>query len=120
MLGRKRFGSTMAWEMRQNGGFYYYRSYKTGSTVKKEYLGRGPLAEAAAESDALAREARLLQRKADDQAVQVLEETSDATEKPVRALDDLCGLLVCAELEAAGYYNHRGEWRLLRGKKEKG
>jgi len=109
----------MAWEKRQNGAFYYYRSYKLGSKVKKHYLGRGPLGEAAAESDAVVREERLCKREAEVRALRLLEESTEATEEPVRALDDLCQVVVHAEFEAAGYYNHRGEWRLLRGKKEK-
>ncbi len=109
----------MAWEKRRSGGIYYYRATKVYGSVRKQYLGSGPLAEAAAESDTLIREERLRQREAEALAAQVLEETTEATEEPARVFDDLCDLLVCSELEAAGYYNHRGEWRLLRGKKEK-
>ena len=109
----------MAWEKRQNGGFYYYRSYKLGAKVKKEYLGRGPLAEAAAEDDATARAKRRMDREAETRALQALEESRDAMESPLVVLDDLCDQLVHAELEGAGYFNHRGHWRPLHGEKEK-
>jgi hypothetical protein len=101
----------MAWEKRQNGGFYYYRSCKVGSTVKKEYLGNGPLAEAAAESDAVVREERLREREAEARALRLLEEDAEATEHPMTAMDDLCELVVQAELERAGFHIHHGQWR---------
>ena len=109
----------MAWEKRQNGGFYYYRSHKTGSTVKKEYFGRGPLAEATAERDTLIRKERLRQRETEAQAVQDLKETTEATEKLVRALDGLCEVVVQAELVRAGFHIHHGQWRRRRDAKTK-
>ena len=109
----------MAWEKRQNSGFYYYRSYKLGAKVKKQYLGRGPLAEAAAENDIAAREERIRQRETKAQALQAIEERTETMESPLVVLDDLCNHLVHAELEGAGYFNHRGHWRPLHGEKEK-
>lgn len=47
----------MAW---RNGS--YYRSIRQGRTVKKEYLGRGPEAIAAAEADQVARLERARRR----------------------------------------------------------
>jgi hypothetical protein len=40
------------WERRQRGGHYYTRSHKVYGRVVREYVGTGPLAKLAAETDA--------------------------------------------------------------------
>ena len=93
----------MAWQ-RQG---YYVRSMRDGEHVGTAYLGRGPLADAAAAHDARARALRARRR---DELLRL-----DALDQPVC---DLCsGLdeLVRAALCAHGFHQHaRGQWRRKR------
>jgi hypothetical protein len=100
----------MAWERRRNGT-YYYRTHKRQGRVIKEYVGTGPLAEIAAERDALARAARseAAEKKRQEQA------TMRALDAPVEAFGDSLDILTRANLLLAGYYCHHGsEWRKRR------
>lgn len=96
------------WERRERGGLYYTRSRKVGGRVIREYVGGGPLAELAAQKDALDRLRREEKARAWREECERLE-TLDAE---TRELNDLAELLTCAALLAAGYRQHqRGEWR---------
>jgi hypothetical protein len=77
----------MAWERRGNRR-YFYRSVRVGGKVKKKYLGRGPLAEVAAEGMEVARlkrdrqkEAMRVQREEYQQADAVLAKLADAIDQ---------------------------------------
>ena len=98
----------MAWEKRERGGRYYYRTRRVGGRVVKEYVGAGALAETAAERDRLERE-----RRADDARRERAERERLAREEaPVAALDAAVTALTRAVLVVAGYHQHeRGEWR---------
>jgi hypothetical protein len=101
----------MAWEKRPRGGRYYYRCRRVGKRIVKEYLGRGPKAEQAAEEDARKRQARRLerlaiaeQRRRHDAALAVSRQFGRETERLARLA-----------LAAAGYHqHHRHEWRKRR------
>ena len=99
----------MAWEARcDRRQRYYYRSYRTADgKVRKQYLGKGRVAEIAAALDELAR----AERKA---AMAAWREQLRQEKAAEAALDDFCnecGVLLQTAMEAAGYCLHRGEWR---------
>jgi hypothetical protein len=102
----------MAWEERGRGGRYYYRSVRDGERVRKEYVGSGELAEILARGDALIRHQRAEERDRERAEVERLETLA----APVMDLDEAANVLVRAELVAAGYHRHRGQWRLRRGR----
>lgn len=101
----------MPWEYRYGRARYYTRSRRIDGVLTREYLGSGPLAEAAAQADAEARHALTTQRQARASG-HALDRALD------RQLDDLCHItddLVRLALTAAGYHQHaRGQWRKTR------
>jgi hypothetical protein len=100
----------MAWE-RRKPGHYFYRSRRVGGRVVKDYFGRGPIAQLAAD---LAEEGRA--RRAEDAAALRTEQAClEALDRPPAALYRACALLATAALTAGGYrrYNY-GPWRRRR------
>ena len=107
----------MAWEKRERGGTYYTRSRKVNGKVVREYLGTGPLAELAAQMDALKR----CQRQEEARALREECKRIEALETSLEELCEAAEVLTRATLLAAGYRRHnRGEWRRKRreGNKE--
>ena len=100
----------MAWERRKPGR-YFYRSRRVGGRVVKDYFGKGPIGELAAD---LAEEARA--RRAEDAAALRAEQARlEALDRPPAALDRACALLAAAALTAGGYTRHNfGPWRRRR------
>jgi hypothetical protein len=102
----------MGWEKRERGGSYYTRSYKVNGRVIRVYVGKGPRAELAANTDALKRLRR-------EEEAKVWREEQERLETLDQALEELCESveIVCrASLLAAGFRRHnRGEWRRKRG-----
>jgi hypothetical protein len=104
----------MSWETRNGCGNYYTRSRRSGGRIIREYIGIGNYALVIAHDDAQERQkrqaeaARLRRQKASDQSLDT-------------QIDDLCRLADAAAhavLLAAGYHNHKGQWRKRRGTKE--
>ena len=104
----------MSWETRNGRGRYYTRSRRVGGQIVREYVGHGPFAELAAESDRQDREWR--RAEAARRAARISQDSAlDAQ------MDEICGLadlLARGVLLAAGFHNHHGEWRKRRAKKE--
>ena len=99
----------MGWETRRGRGRYYTRSRREGGRVVREYVGTGPIAELAAQADALHRQLRAVER-AQRQAVRML-----AAPPELQRLDRLVMELYRASLLVAGYHQHaRGAWRRRR------
>ncbi len=100
----------MAWETRR-GNRYYYRSRRLmDGRVRKEYVGTGLVAMAAAKADEDARETK--QQECDmirqiDAEVRPLQDLMNSLDEGVR-------LLMAGTLLAAGHHNHRGHWRKRR------
>jgi hypothetical protein len=111
--GRGRGVSTrdMAWETR-NGNRYYYRSVRDGDRVRKEYVGTGPLALLAAEADEARRLRRQRKRERERAELERLREADAVVER----LCEDAETLARAVLMASGYTNHKGEWRMRRGR----
>jgi hypothetical protein len=97
----------MSWESRTRGGRYYTRSRRVHGRIVREYLGTGPVAEAAAEHDHLARTKREWERSETHRERVAI----DRREAPVKALHDDIELLTRGALLAAGYHRHHGDWR---------
>lgn len=99
------------WERLERGGLYYTRTRKQDGRVIREYVGRGPLAELAAETDALKR----LRREEVARTWRAEREGLEAIDRSVEELYDAAEILTQAILLAAGYHQHnRGEWRKKR------
>lgn len=95
----------MSWEKR-NKQTYFYRRRRVNGRIVSDYLGRGPLAQAA---QVLAdQEAR---QKTDERAV--LQEL-DRLAQMVDEYGEQVKMLVAAHLYVNGYHYHRGEWRKRR------
>jgi hypothetical protein len=92
-------------------GRYYIRMRKINGRVVSEYVGCGPMAERAAQMDALRRKER--QRAA--QARRALKAELAALNADMKAMMKATELVARAVLLAAGYHQHRhGEWRKRR------
>jgi hypothetical protein len=90
---------------------YYYRVRKVNGRVVREYVGGGPLAELAAQTDALLRQERELKA----QELRRQKEALAALDAELAALCEQVDLVARAALLAAGYHQHkRGEWRKRR------
>jgi hypothetical protein len=90
---------------------YFYKSVRIDGKPRRLYVGAGAAAERAAAADAL----RRLEGQAADAAwaaeLAELREIDALVERLCRLTD----LLLAAELAAANYHKHGGEWRLSRG-----
>jgi hypothetical protein len=103
----------VAWETRERGGRYYTRSRRSpeDGRVLREYVGSGPLAELAAETDRTKRELAEAERRREEMELERL----DALAAPVLEISEAAEILVRAHLIACGYHRHKGEWRRARG-----
>ena len=101
------FVTVMAWETRERGDRYYYRSVRDGERVRKVYLGTGEFARIAAEGDVIRRAKREGERQRGREAVEGLE----ALAAPLEELDEAAEVLTRAVLVAGGYHRHKGVWR---------
>lgn len=97
----------MAWETRGGGGRYYTRSRREGGRVVREYCGKGAGAQLAAALDEFDRAERMAARLAERRDRERLADEQAALAAVLGVIDTA----VTAELDAAGYHYHRGEWR---------
>jgi hypothetical protein len=102
----------MPWDRRLGGRRFFYRSERDANgRPRRRYLGAGAAAERAAAADALGRQ----ERQAADAAWAVELAELRNIEALIERLCRLTDLLVAAELTAANYHKHGGEWRFRRG-----
>lgn len=112
----------MGWEKRKGGGRYYTRSRRVRGRVRREYVPLD-IAHIVAELDAEERLEREYQRELKREQ-EAAEEAARAAFYarifgPVDTLGAACEVVMRAELERAGYHQHkRGEWRKKRASKE--
>jgi hypothetical protein len=111
--GQPRSGyQKLAWE---KDGRYYTRSRKVAGRVVREYVGGGAIGEFAARLDAERRAARQAEALAwKEEKVRLAE-----TEAQVIAVCDRAELLATAALYAAGFHQHKRQWRKRRGRPAK-
>jgi hypothetical protein len=102
----------MAWEQRKDSSNrYYYRSqWLPDGRVIKTYCGTGLVGAQAAEAD----QAHRAQRHNERQCQRAMLEYVQNMAQPLVELCEACDVIVRAALVAAGYKNHRGEWRKRR------
>lgn len=104
--------SAMSWHTKRKGGTrYYYRSFRENGRSRKQYVGIGSAAEAAACDDQQRRQAREAQREAlSTELAQVA-----VADSLLMELKTSVDLLLHASLVAAGYHLHkRTSWRRRR------
>jgi hypothetical protein len=101
----------MAWERRERGQPYYYRSRREGGRVVKDYVGAGEVAEIVAHVEESVR------RRREEEAARWQEELTCLTvlASPVAELCGTAEILARACLVSAGFRRHKGEWRRRRG-----
>lgn len=103
----------MAWEKRKHsGGRYYTRSYREGGRVRRQYVGKGRLAELWAWFDAVQREEREIDAEERREERRQRDAYYASVFGPLDVLDAACDAAIRRDLEAAGYHKHKGmEWR---------
>src|SRR5262249_47656120 len=99
----------MAWERG-----YYYRVHKVNGRVVREYIGKGCVAELAAQLDTLERQ----QRETDQATFRAAKAELDALDAPLIEFNDLADLLARVALVAAGFHEHKRQWRKRRVRRE--
>ena len=100
----------MSWETRERGGPYYTRTRRVNGHQIREYVGGGILGQEAAEIDAEERERREAELQQWNQTKRAVAQMEDT----LKGFSAVCTLAIEHELKAAGYFNHRGEWRKRR------
>jgi hypothetical protein len=96
----------MSWDA---SGRYYYRSMWEGGKPRRVYVGSGRLGKLAAAQDAQSKAQRAAddaQRRAQRAADRDMQRAADVRYRALRAA-------VWAQLQAAGYYQHKREWRRM-------
>ncbi len=99
----------MGWEQ----GKYYTRSRKVNGRVVREYVGGGEVGALVAQFDAIERERRTYERE----CWRIEKEQIETLDEPVAKVCEMADLVAKAALVAAGFHQHRGEWRRRRVKK---
>jgi hypothetical protein len=95
---------------RRDDNLYYYRSVRDGEKIRRVYVGAGEFACIFAEGDLLRRTNRKAQREEERAELERLE----ALAAPLEELSEAAEVLAHAYLVAAGFHEHRGEWRRTR------
>jgi hypothetical protein len=99
----------MGWKFRGNRA-YYYRQHREGRRVVSEYIGAGMLAELTAAQVADHQAERMLARL---RLAQQRREHAEM-EAQLEQISELIEEHIAAELIAAGYHQHKREWRRRR------
>jgi len=99
----------MAWE-RRGSNLYYYQSERLDGRVRKKYVGAGEVAKAIAHADETIRRSRAAQSERARVELEEARTLASAGEELCEAAD----ILAVAELVAARYHRHKGEWRMRR------
>jgi hypothetical protein len=99
----------VAWE-RRGGKLYYYQSEREDGRVRKRYIGAGEGAKMIAHADETIRRSRAERR---ERARTELEEARSLALAGAE-LHQAAEILARAEMVAARYHRHKGEWRMKR------
>ena len=99
----------MAWE-RRGSNLYYYQSDRVDGRVRKKYVGTGEVAQAIAHADETIRRSRA----ARSERARVKLEEARTLALAGEELWEAAEILAVAQLVAAGYHRHKGEWRMRR------
>jgi hypothetical protein len=107
----------MGWETRRNGKRYYYEKARQGNRVVSRYIGAGQLAPLVAEINQLDRERRQQERWEAQMARNEFAELA-ATPAALTLLLEQAQSAAAAALVAAGYHQHKRQWRKKRVSKD--
>jgi hypothetical protein len=99
----------VAWE-RRGENLYYYQAEREDGRVRKKYVGTGEVAELVAHADETLRRTRAERRDKERAELGEAEVLASAADE----LDEVAKILARAELVAAGYHRHKGQWRRRR------
>jgi hypothetical protein len=99
----------VAWE-RRGSNLYYYQSKRVNGRVRKNYVGAGEVAQAIAHADEAIRQSRAAQSERARVELEEARTLASAGEELWEAAD----ILAVAQLVAAGYHRHKGQWRMRR------
>jgi hypothetical protein len=102
----------MGWEQRR-GRSYYYRKVREGGRVRSKYVGSGIVAQICAGDDNDKRQDQAAKRAA-DQATRQAEAEID---RQLAGVELAIAAMTHATLLAAGYHQHKGQWRKKRHEK---
>ena len=100
----------MAWEQRGGHHYYYQSERDEEGRVKKRYIGAGEVAKLIAHADETRRQSREARQAREREELERLQTADAALEEFCKAVDTITR----AALVAAGYRNHKDEWRLRR------
>src|SRR5215212_66582 len=100
----------MAWERRGSNLYYYQSERSIDGRVRKKYVGTGEVAQAIAHADETIRRRRAAQSERARVELEEARTLASAGEELCEAAD----ILAVAQLVAAGYHRHKGEWRMRR------
>jgi len=104
----------MAWEQR-GGKPFYYRKKRVGGRVRSQYVGGGDIGRLCAAADLGRRRAR----KAEREAFRTAQQAEADIDRQLAQAEAAIAALTEAALIAAGYHQHKGQWRKKRhGNKE--
>ena len=98
----------------RRGRFYYYRKVREGGRVRSEYAGSGLLAQLCAEDDNDKRRDRQAVRA----AYRATRQAEAEIDRQLGAAESALTGMTHATLFAAGYHNHKGQWRKRRREQE--
>lgn len=108
--GEKKICSTMAIETRGRRRAYFYRKKRHGSRVRSIYVGSGPDALRAFNQDLAERK----RRQAERDSLRASMAGEVAIERRFATAEKNIMVILRAELEAAGFHQHKGQWRKKR------
>ncbi len=96
----------MGWERRGNNQ-YYYRKHREGSHVRSVYVGQGEIAVLTAQLDEMQREQNETLRARERKEQRAF----DTFDQSIDTLSRLSSTLTEAVLMAAGFHQHKRQWR---------
>ena len=101
----------MGWETRQRGGLYYVKKRREGNRVVSHYLGKSEIVCAIAYLD----HAEQQEKEAEARAERQSREEQALRERNIQAFCHGVQAVFRLQMEAGGWYPHRGQWRRGRG-----
>jgi len=99
----------MGWERRKNG-YYFYRSVRADGQPRKLYAGKEEVAQRQARLEAERRQ----RQQAERDTLRAEQTRMGGAERALAELHEMTDLLLRATLLAAGFHEHRTQWRRRR------
>jgi hypothetical protein len=99
----------VAWE-RRGDNLYYYQAERENGRVQKRYIGTGEVAELISHADRTIQRTRAERRERERAEIEEAQSLASSADELHEALQ----ILARAEMLAAGYHRHKGEWRRRR------